>query len=345
MPRVNRENFLNILESVRCGLSAKAMIEQANTFVFRNNRVFTFNDEASARAVCKFDEPFSGAVQAESLLNILRQLEEEEVELSVGKGELLVRGKRGRRAGIFMEANIVLPLDAVDKPKEWKVLPADFAEAVNLCQNCAGKDESEFIFTCVHIHPHWVEACDNMQACRWRLQTGFASPTLVRRKAIKDIAVLGVTQFSETDNWVHFRSPAGVVLSCRRYVEEYQDIGPILAMEGSPVTLPKGLVEAVAKAEIFSAENSDINRVLVDLAPGKVRVKGIGVHGWYSEPKALVYNGPRLSFYTLPGILTELVKRFSDCTVCKDRLKASGGSYEYVTCLICPEETNGQATE
>lgn len=338
MIRVNRAALLQKLEAVLPGTSTRDMIEQGNSFVFKNGRIYTFNDEVACIARSPIeDKTFTGAVQATPLLAILQKLEEEEVELDVVEGELIISGKR-RKAGIRMDAEIHLPIDKLEVPKEWTPLHEDFVDAVSIVQECAGNDETKFILTCVHIHPKWVEACDNFQISRYKIKTGVKDPALVRRNAIKHIKHLGVTEFAETREWIHFRSSIGMQISCRRYIESFPDISPLIVMDdGNEINLPKGLAEACDKADIFSSENGDNNQVMVTLKPGKLYIKGQGASGWYSEVKKVSYAGEEFSFMISPKLLSEITKKHNTCRVSATRLKVGGGAFQYVTCLGKPE--------
>ncbi len=207
-----------------------------------------------------------------------------------------------------------------------------------MVQHCASTDDSQFHLTCLHLHPEWIEACDNYQICRWDLKTGVKQSILVRQSAIKHVVSLGMTELAETDAWIHFRNPKRLILSCRRYAEDFPDLTKFLQVDGTPTTLPKGLAEAADKAQIFSAENPEANRVVIELTEGRLRIKSVGVTGWYRETKKVVYNGEPLVFRIAPQILIDLVKQHNDFVLTPDRLKVAGQSnYTYVTCLGKPE--------
>lgn len=327
---VNRENLIQTLELVQPGLSPREIIEQSSCFAFSDGIVMTFNDELSCSMETNLK--FTGAVQAAPLLDLLRKLPETEVEVEDTKEELIIYGKR-RSAGIRMEAEVTLPVENVERPKKWKDLHEEFLEAIKLVEQCVGADESLFALTCVHIHPKWVEAMDNTQLARYRLTTGFSEPMLVRGSSVKQVVELGVTQFSETETWVHFKSESGLVISCRRHLEEYRDCTPYLKIKnGHPLTLPKGLSEAADKADIFSKENSE-NVVTVTLRPGKLRLEGKGVSGWYQESKKIKYSGDTLEFIISPVLLQEIVRKHNECELTEDKLIVDGGKWKYVSCL------------
>jgi len=329
--KVNREQLLNQIQSVQPGIAVREIHEQSSCVVFTKKHMMTYNDEIACTQKSCLD--IEGAVQAAPLLALLRMLKEEILDIDIVKGELLIKGKR-KRSGIRIEQEILLPIDAVDKPKGWQDLHEDFAEAVGIVQQCTSKDDSQFNMTCVHITPKHVEACDNFQAARYSIKTGVEESTLVRQDSLRHIITLDMTEFCETKNWIHFRNPTGLVISCRRFLEDYPDIGPHLKMkEVTPTALPKGLKEAAQLAEVFSSEDVETDRVSILLQPGKLKITGKGVSGWYSEVKPIKYKGPDLPFLISPKLLIELVQKHNECQIAKNRLKVSTGKFEYVTVL------------
>lgn len=337
MGRINRDELLQQLETVQPGLSPKEIVEQSNAFVFRDGEVQTFNDECACRAKCSLD--ITGAVQAKSVLEILHKMKEDTLDTVVRDNELIFTGKR-RQLGLRLEQEILLKIDSIEQPTTWKKLPEDFIEAITLTHSCASRDESQPALGCVHVHPQWIEACNNIQLARFTIKTGLKEPILVRWDSLKHVINLDISEWARTETWLHFRNGSGLVLSCRRYMDDYPDLSPLLEVEGEQTTLPKGLGDAADRASVFSAEN-DRNEVLVELRPGKLRVRGQGITGWYTEVKDLKYSGSPISFLIDPKLLTELTAKHHECEMTADRLKVNGAKWTYVTCLGRPEDVNG----
>jgi DNA polymerase III sliding clamp (beta) subunit (PCNA family) len=327
---VDREQLLQQLECVAPGLSPKDIVEQSSCFVFQDKHVYTYNDEVACSHTC--DVGITGAVKADALLKLLRQLPEKLIEVTAEDGAFRVKAKR-RQAGITMEADVLLPIDKVEKPKKWKSLAEGFADAIEVAAICASRDESKPAISCVHIHPKYIEATDDFQISRHKLKTGVSEPFLVRPSSIRHIVSLGMTEFSETPQWVHFKNPAGLVLSCRRFIEQFPDIADFLKVEGSKVVFPKGLGDALANANIFSGENVDNDDVVVELRPGGLRVKGTGSSGWYRETKKIAYSGDPLGFKVSPKLLSDLCKKYNEMTISANALLVEGGNFSYVACL------------
>ncbi len=343
MPKVvNREELLKQLECVTPGLSPRGIVEQSDTFVFLKGKVITFNDEIACSTDCQLR--VTGAVPSKPLLDLLRKMPEETIEVTTDEGKLVLKGKK-RRARINMDEKISLPFKSVEPPKKWVTLPADFLEAVNLVYRCAGKDEQK-LEVYVHVHPERIEACMGTdQVGHFRTHTDIKKPLLIHKDSIKHVVPLGMVEIGLSDAWTHFRNPNGLVLSCRCVVEDdFPDTSKALAVKGSKITLPKGLADAAERANIFSSENADDSDVTVTLKPGKLILVGTGASGDFRETKTVKYDGDEMTFMISPKLLADLVTKHPEAWVNPDALKVKSGKFTYITALGTMEE-KGEETE
>jgi DNA polymerase III sliding clamp (beta) subunit (PCNA family) len=340
--RVNREDFLGRLQSVQAGLSSKELLEQSSCFCFRDGEILSFNDEVACRTKSGLLKKFTGAVKAKPLLDLLGKMKEETIELEEGDGELLVIASPSSKGGIRMEAEVLLAIETVEPPGEWKPLPDDFDDAVELTSACVGTDENSFALTCVHFAPSFLEGCDNSQLTRFKIKVPFASDCMIRQKSLAHIIALGMTECSESESWLHFRNPAGLIFSCRRYSDpHYPDFSAVLKGEkGIKALLPGGMTESVERAGLFATGDGNDNRVRVELRGKQMRLRGEGSSGWYSEVKRTKYEGPPLTFYISPKILIEIAKRNNEVEISPKRLVVNGGKFTYIACLFQEERDN-----
>jgi DNA polymerase III sliding clamp (beta) subunit (PCNA family) len=334
MKIVNRELLIQQLESVEPGLSTKDVVEQSSCYVFDKGKVMTFNSEIACMQDC--DIGITGAVPAAPMLALLRKLTEDDIEISEEESGLLIKGKN-KKVSITRQSSVELPINEVERPTKWRKLPDDFLKAVNMVHHCAGHDSAQFSLTCVHITPEFVEACDNYQLTRYQIDTGVKSAILVRRDSIKHIYNLGMTELAETDTWMHFKNETGMVLSCRRYEDEYQDYNELLNFEGAPIILPKGLGASADKAGIFT-EDSEDGHITIELMKGKVRIKGSGNFGRYRETKPIKYDGEEFAFTIAPQLIMEITSKHSKAKITTGRLKVDMGPAQYVSCLSQPDK-------
>lgn len=339
---INREKFLDNLNMVKAGLSAREFLEQSSCFCFQDGMVMTFNDEISCRIKIGFD--IVGAVQSSTLLGILEKLEDEELKVVEHDGELEFRGPQ-KKFGVTKDAEIHLPIDRVDLPKEWKPLNPKFAQAIGLVRHCVSKDETEFKLTCVHLHADHIEACDNLQIMRCKVKTGMKESVLVRGRSIEHILGLAVDEFAVTKSWLHFRNQAGLIFSCRLFTAEYPLLDKLFTIKGHKVVIPKGLSVSTDRASVFATDKASEPVVTVDLGGGDgdyLVIEGRGLTGWYKERRKVDYSGPAMKFLIAPDLLKHVSDKYDDAIICEDKLKVMGDddgeTWEYVTVLEAPGE-------
>jgi len=334
---INREILLKQVEFVQPGLSIREIIEQSSCIVFKNKRMTTYNDEISCSI--KTDLDITGAVQSAPLLSILKSLPDENLKIEIKKDphELQIKAKR-KKAGIRMDSEILMPIEHLEKPKKWKILPDDFSDAINLVIETAGSDEAQFILTCIRITPKWIESCNNVEASRYKMKMDIKEPLLIRRSAMSQLKDSGMIEYSETKSWIHFRNSEGLVFSCRIFIETYPKLTNFFKVEGEEISLPTGINDMIERASIFSSDSADSNSVQVDLTKDKVTVTGLGVSGWYKEHGKVKYKKRALSFSISPKTLKTIIDKNSPCIISKDRLKTVIGKFKYITVLGKVEE-------
>lgn len=338
--KINREIFLNDLQMVKPGLSPREFIEQSSCFVFQDNMVMTFNDEISCRK--KVDLDITGAIQAQSLLAILERMDDPDLMVEENdKGEVEFRGKR-KAFGVTKDAEVFLPVDKVEKPQKWRNLPAGFLEAIGKVQHCASTDESKFLLTCIHLHPDYIEACDNKQLMRWTLKTEMDEPVLIRSSSLNPAVELGMDKIALTTSWVHFKNQAGLIYSCRRYTEDYHDFNKFIAFKGHPMVIPRGLADASERAAVFATDKAGDPFVKVTIKDRKIRIVGEGLTGWFREIKKVAYDGPPMEFVIAPELLKYISEKHKDAEVAKGKLKAVGECWVYCTVLGEPGEEDAK---
>lgn len=339
--KINREEFLKQLEAVFPGVAKREVLEQSSCFVIEDGTITTFNDEVACTIATTLD--ITGAVAAAPLMAILGKLLEDEVDVTSDGKELQINGKR-KKTHITLEAKITLPRDKIEKPTKWKVLDPEFCNALSIVIQCASDNDGSFPLCCVHFTDKFIEATDNYQLTRYRIETGLPEDCdiIIKKQSIRAVGTLGMTEMCKTKHWLHFKNPSGLILSVRLDKAEYHDLDIPLQMEnGVPTTLPGGLAEAVARAEVFSAETTENNLIRIDLVPGKLRLRGTGKSGRHEELKTVNYDGDAISFMISPKILVEITKKHNDCLITPGKLKVDGGKFTYISCLVDPEAING----
>jgi hypothetical protein len=338
---VNREDLLRRIEMAKFGISPKGIIEQSKCVVLTGGHFFTFNDEVFCRSPSGLPNGFNAAIPADPLLQILWKLKEERIQLKLSDSLLWLYAKK-KKISIKVENEIHLPIDKIEIPPEWVPLHKDFCTGIDLIKECVGTDQTQVPFPFIHITPDYLEATDDAQVGKFRVRTPIKQNVLVRGSSIKNIVPLGVTQFCETDAWLHFKNEEGMIFACRKHLYDFpQEVSKVFEVEGQQAILPKGLESLVENAEVFSSENAkDKNLLSIDLSEQEMRVRAEGELGCYRERKTVQYSGPPLKFIITPKILAEVAKKKNECQITNDVLIIKEGRFSFCACLGREVEPN-----
>lgn len=331
--KVNRADLLATLARVQPGLATTDQFEQSSSYVFQDGWLATFNGEIACRTKTDLPTDLVGAVRAKPLYAALERTPDHDVTITVRGGEFRVHGEvSGTRAGVRMESEILLPIEVIGTPDQWYALPDDFGAALRLVGGTVSTNTEEFVTTCVHVHPDWLETCDRYRVTRYEIPTGVSRPFLVRAKSLKQVVPLDMTRVGEAGEWVHFRNQR-VLFSVRRHLEDFPDMTGFLGFRGTSVALPKGAEIAAKVAAAFSESGADDDKVTVTLENDTMLIRGDGAFGWAERPLPCTYNGAPLSFRIAPDALVELVKAHDRCEIGPGRLRVDGERWVYIAAL------------
>lgn len=330
--KIDRSEFQKRLLAVSPGLTSSKDPVQGDCIIAKAGRFYTFNGEVACSIVSGLPNDLKFAVKADALTGLMKKLTEAEIELTHTGGQLILQGK-GRTFKLNTEADIFLPVDSVERPKEWSKLSEGWSEAIDLVVRCTDRKSDDFARKCVHVHPQWLEASDNLKMARWVIDTFVSAPVLVRGITLAEVVPLGVTKGCETESWLHFHNPFGLRVSVRKWAleEAYPELDEFLNVRGERVVFPKGVAEAAARAGLLLDEKD--GSVKLALSENHLTVSSSGIIGEAEEHKDVVYSGRELSFLIPPKLIAELVETHTECEVSEVALRIDGGSYLYLTSL------------
>jgi len=287
-----------------------------------------FDDKIFCRRECPL--PIEGAIQGASLLALLKKLKAEEIDITQGDGEILLKSKQ-KKTGIRTYQKIVMPISAIELPEmEFADLPTKFSEAAAFLPKCAAGDES--ILSAVRLSPDFMEACDKAQFARWYLPMNITDDILIEPESLSLIAQSEMERISVGQSWIHFRNDE-LSISCHRLAGKYPDLEELTKVTGEEITFPREILESIRTAEVFTKDRLGADKILIELKAGKARVTGEGARGWHKEIKKVEYSGPDIAFRASADVLQTLISKRNSCEVSADRLKIEEDHLIFVSCL------------
>lgn len=333
---IARGALLARLNEARVGISTKEQIEQSNCFVFKGDKLITFNDTIMVRAPSPLD--FDCIVNATDLLTLLGRIPDDEIDIAVKSGEVRIKGKR-RTAGIACLVDVLLPIDAVPEPEKWHRLADDVPGLLQQAQRICSTDDSLYLTTVVHIGPEFIESCDRFRLFRATGATGFPAEALIAGTSLAALEGLELSKVAIGTGWVHFKTSSGSQISIRCGEGKYhEDMDRVLEMhDPESLVLPSNLGEILERAEVFNISGDDA-RVGIRIAEGQLSLTARKDGGWYKERKRVEYTGKPLDFSVHPKFLAEMLKRKREVVVDEHKIKITSGSIEVVVCLDSKSE-------
>jgi DNA polymerase III sliding clamp (beta) subunit (PCNA family) len=336
--QINKADLVKALEIVKPGLASKEIIEQSTSFAFMGNKIVTYNDEISiSHPVEGLD--LTGAIKAEELYNLLHKLKKEEIELDIDEKETvelrIVCGKA--KAGLTLQQEIKLPIGDIGTVGKFKSIPDGFLKGMELSMGCASRDMSKPVLTCVHVNQEgFIEASDGYRISKSMIGVKFPVKTfLIPSTSVVNVIRMNPIKIAEGDGWIHFKSEAGTILSCRIFEDDkFPDTTPFLKVKGTEITLPASTQDVLDKAMVFCKRDHMLDEsVDITLGNKRLKVESKSDAGWFEEEVNIKYTGDPVLFSITPYLLKDILKETLICTICQDRLKFSGDNWVYITVL------------
>lgn len=311
---INRVELLSALEVVAPALSPKDVLAQSASFIFRGGWVATFDNECYIRTRCNMPKDFKMAVFGKPLLETLRKLPDEKVDLEIDKGRLVVIGEKDE-IEVQMSETILLPIGEVEKAAEWEKVHDEYGEAMKAASACAGKDEGAYLNTMVQVCPDHVQGTDGFHLARYSTKSIVSDSVLVRATSAKVVGRFTPIEMSESAHFLHYGSADGAVLSVRSVHNDWHDVDDLPELHGPQLVLPKALIASIDLTNIFAAEYSEDIKVTVSIKKNELTLRGLGVSGKAAHYEKIKYDGPPVEFNIPPTIFSEMIKKHSECEI------------------------------
>jgi len=331
---MKKTDILEALTIVKPGLSNKEIIEQASSFAFINGNIVTYNDEISIQHPIE-GLNFEGAIKAEILYGLLSKVKSEDIEMKVNGNELSVVAGR-TKAGIAFQEKVVLPLDEITEKTKWKSLPKDFCKFMSFAAGACSGDMSTPVLTCIHVTKEgYFLSSDNYKILQVKLSGPMPVESfLIPANSSMIVAKLNPTKISMGPGWVHFKTAAGTIISCRIFEDKYPDIVKVLETKGTKVSFPSSLKSTLDRAGVFSKRDHIFDEMVeLTLTDKKLLVKATSDQGWFEETLKMGYEGVPITLFITPYLLKDILAQTSDCIIAKNKLKFESPDWAYVSAL------------
>jgi len=334
--KIKTQELVEALEIVKPGLARKEVIEQTTSFAFLNGKIVTYNDEFSISHPLDGVE-FEGAILAENLYQLLKKMKMEEIEVDVDNSNIVFQAGR-IKAGLVMQSEIKLPLEEIEKPKDWVSLPKDFSKFIALSVTSCSKDMSKPVLTAIHVNKEgYMEASDSYRItrCQFDGELQDIETFLLPATSAVEVMKINPTEISQSESWVHFRNEIGTIFSCRILEGDYPNASRVLNTSGRKIVFPKRLRESMERANIFAKRDHILEEsVRMEFKKKSLIVSADSPNGWYEERLNIRYDGDEFTIIISPFLLKGILEEINECEVSDRFIKFEGENWIYVAALM-----------
>lgn len=188
--KLSRTELVQALQQVKGAVAQKGFVPILTHVLLQGNSVLGYDSEIGikARLATPIEPGFN--VKATTFLQLLEQLEEEDVELTVDAKRITV--KCGRHTSHIQQIQEEFPKPSVTvRPEDWKEVPAGFKEAVERCLMAISGDENNRALSSLYVAGDKVYGGDGKQAVRCTVPGLNVDPFMLPKKAVAELIRLG----------------------------------------------------------------------------------------------------------------------------------------------------------
>jgi len=293
MIEIQRASFIDAMKKALPGVESsngKVLLQGADTFVFSDGFVHTYNDNISVSSKLPEEvKDLKGAVKAVDFFNLINKFTEDTIQIVEKEQKWIVKSGLAKVEFPLLEPSI---LEYVKKliPENYTPvdLQTDFFNCIKLCLFSSNHSSLSGLY----ITPKNIVSTDEMRVNYIFCDTKFLEPVWISDTAIGQlIEFSNIKKFYISDKWVHFFTDDGTIFSCKKLNSSnypYKEIMKIVKehektendIEGK---LPKNLQFAIDRASVLSMNLESFSAVRLSFSKEGIVVYSERSSGKYTE--------------------------------------------------------------
>lgn len=265
--KFSRSGLVGALEAVKGAIAQKAFVPILQHVLVEGNTLLGYDSEIGIKV--KLDAavttPFN--VKFSTFLDLLRQLEAEEVEITTTADAIAIHC--GRHKSRLSQITEPYPKpDVKNLNGLWVDIPAGFKEALERCTVAVSEDENNRTLSALYIAGKHVYGADGRQVVRCAVEGMNLKPLMLPRKAANEVIRLGnPKRVAVKDSVAVFDYVNLTFLARLRDGETYPQaqLDGLFAGRTVQGPLPDGFAASLARLALLCGE--DLKAVQIKCAP------------------------------------------------------------------------------
>jgi len=332
--KINRIELLKILEEVIPAITDKEVIEQSTSFIFKNNKIITYNDEICISHPIK-NLNINGVIKADEFYKVLKRINSKKVSIKKLKNEIIIKSGK-TQAGLVLQNKIKVPIDKIQKIKKWKSISKDFIKALKFSRLACKKSFSyHSVLSYIHIKNNFIEASDGYKISSYKLLKKISKESLlIPISVIDELLKYQIKKFSIIKNWIHFKTENNTIFSCKIANEKYPNINKIINFKGKKIYLSKKLINIIERAKIFSkSELKKEESIKLKIYKNEILVFAETEIGWIKDLLTIKKsNNKKIIFEINPEHLLLILKKLDNiiCIYHNNKIKFEDKNWKLI---------------
>lgn len=289
---VQKKHLLESLKAAMPGVdSDKAVLQGADTFVFHDGNIFTYNDFISVLVPINqigIVSDIEGAVNGKDFFQIVNKMPSEEITFEPGDKAWTLKAGKSKVEMTLVEFDYKKRLEGITPDdSKWIKIDDDLTSGINFCKISQNKSLCSGVF----FAGRQIIGTDGIQINRYNLNVELPKFWLSENCVDELLKINGFTDIQVNGTWAHFRSVNGTIFSAKTLNIEKYPLDKILVVLDSVKLsendihgkFPKALFGAIDRAISLSINLRDRQAVRLTLNKDGVDVSSERASGKYEE--------------------------------------------------------------
>jgi len=295
---VKRKELIENLKKAMPGIeSGSATLQGADSFVFHNGKIYTYNDLISVVVPIESDELLSegleGSVKADEFFKIINKFSSDEMKLSVTeKGTWLIKCGKAKVEMSLMDFDFESRFENLSPDEDsWVDLNDEFISGIQVCKMNLNKTD----FSGIYFEGKDIVSTDGNQLNFYTMKKTELPKFWLSDNSVGELLKLNkLVAIQLSGTWVHFKTEDGTIFSVKTLEfagYPYDKLKNIINSSSSKkakihAKFPESLFTAIDRASSFSIDVLDYSAVRLSISKDKIEVSSERSSGKYTEKVA-----------------------------------------------------------
>lgn len=312
--KINKKALLNALESIKPGLSKKQIIESDKDFIFTGNDILTYNGQISI--LYPFETDFKCSVPSIEFYNIIKNIKEEEIEISISENKLnIISGKTKAKICISEPERILEIISSLDLNKvmdSLSPLPEKFLEGIGLCLLSVSNDLTKPSLSSIFIKNNLIMSSDGFRISKFDMEESIEKTFYIPINSALELIKFPVVDYYYNENYIFLSTKEDILFLCQvnkpEIVYDYEDF--FENFEGVNIELPNDIQDMTKISSVFSEGDFITEKnIQIEISNNEIKCKGENGIGQIEILSKIDFNSDKkIDFIINPEFFSKILQ-------------------------------------